>query len=387
MLKIPYARQEISEADIQAVCEVLRSDWLTQGPAIERFEEAVAQYCGCPHAVSACNATSALHLACRALGLSSGDLLWTVPNTFVASANCALYCGAQVDFVDIDPHTYNLCVQNLEQKFKAAAAHGKLPKILVAVDFSGLPCDMKSIARLAGEYGVRVIEDASHAVGAEYEGEKVGSCRYADVTIFSFHPVKIITTGEGGLALTRDAEIAAKMRLLRSHGITRDSDRMTGPSEGPWYYQQIDLGYNYRLTDIAAALGHSQLQRIGEFVRRRRTLADRYHRLLAKLPLRTPAQEGTWESAWHLYVIQLELDRLKKTRRQVFERLRSKGVLVNVHYIPVHLQPYYRAMGFKEGDFPNAERYYAAAISLPMYYGLSDQEQDQVVETLSEGLA
>lgn len=383
---IPYGRQDIASADVSAVLEVLQSDWLTQGPNIERFEEAVASYCGANHAVAVCNATSALHLACLALGLGPGDWLWTSPNTFVASANCAVYCGAQVDFVDIDPKTYNLSVEMLARKLDQARENGKLPKVVVPVHFSGQSCNMREIAELGKEYGFRIIEDASHAIGAEYLGEKVGNCRYADIAVFSFHPVKIITTGEGGMALTNDFNLRRRIALLRSHGITRDPELMLGESEGPWYYQQVALGFNYRMTDIQAALGTSQLTRVDEFVKRRRYLAGRYESLLSGLPVVTPFQHADGQSAWHLYVVRV-MPESANLRRNVFDFLRNSGINVNVHYIPVHLQPYYRRMGFNPGDFPNAEAYYGSALSLPLYYGLTEEEQDYVIDRLRSAIS
>ncbi len=383
---IPYGRQDIASADVSAVLEVLQSDWLTQGPNIERFEEAVASYCGANHAVAVCNATSALHLACLALGLGPGDWLWTSPNTFVASANCAVYCGAQVDFVDIDPKTYNLSVEMLARKLDQARENGKLPKVVVPVHFSGQSCNMREIAELGKEYGFRIIEDASHAIGAEYLGEKVGNCRYADIAVFSFHPVKIITTGEGGMALTNDFNLRRRIALLRSHGITRDPELMLGESEGPWYYQQVALGFNYRMTDIQAALGTSQLTRVDEFVKRRRYLAGRYESLLSGLPVVTSFQHADGQSAWHLYVVRV-MPESANLRRNVFDFLRNSGINVNVHYIPVHLQPYYRRMGFNPGDFPNAEAYYGSALSLPLYYGLTEEEQDYVIDRLRSAIS
>ena len=386
MKSIPYARQDISQADIDAVVSVLRSDWLTQGPAIDRFEQSIAKYCGAVHAVATSNATTALHLACRILDLGPGDSLWTSPNTFVASANCALYCGATVDFVDIDPRTYNLSPVRLEEKLAAAARKGTLPKIIVAVHFAGQPCDMAAIGALAKKYGVAVIEDAAHAVGAMDGPDRVGAGRHSDITIFSFHPVKILTTGEGGMLLTNRADLDSRARLLRSHGITRDTARMEGPSDGAWYYQQVELGFNYRITDLQAALGLSQVGRLDEFLRRRRELAANYGRLLEKVPVIAPWQRPGSESAWHLYVIRTGGDG-RKGRREVFDALQSAGVRVNVHYIPVHLQPYYRKLGFNPGDFPEAERYYEEAISLPMFYGLSDIDQRYIVEQLERILS
>ncbi len=379
---IPYGRQDIRDADVAAVEAVLRSKWLTQGPAVPRFEEAVAALCGASHAVAANNATSVLHLACMALDLKPGDALWTTPNTFVASANCGRYCGASVDFVDIDRDSLNLDPIALAAKLEQADKAGKLPKIVVAVDFAGLSCDMAAIGALADRYGFRIIEDASHAIGGHYQGQPVGNGRHADITVFSFHPVKIITTGEGGMALSNNAELAAHMARLRSHGIRQTAAIQA--AEGPWYYEQIELGFNYRMTDIQAALGFSQLTRLDEYVAARRRLADRYDRLLAGLPLQTPWRDAKAESAWHLYVIRLDAP---TCRRAVFEHLRAAGIGVNVHYIPVHLQPDYRRLGFAPGDFPIAEDYYARAITLPLYPGLSDAEQESVVATLREALA
>lgn len=383
---IPYGRQDITQADIDAVVEVLRSDFLTQGPMVPRFEQAVAAYAGAAHAVAVNSATSALHLACLALGLGPGDLLWTSPITFVASANCARYCGAEVDFVDIDPRTYNLCPQALEQKLIEAERKGRLPKVVVPVHLCGQPCDMAAIHALAQRYGFRIIEDASHAIGGHYRGEPVGNCRYSDITVFSFHPVKIITTAEGGMALTNDAALAEKMALLRSHGITREPEKMTHAPDGPWYYQQIDLGFNYRLTELQAALGLSQLERLDAYVERRAGLARQYNELLADLPVVTPWQHPDGASAWHLYVVRLQLPDQHLNHRQVFEALREQGVGANLHYIPVHLQPYYQAQGFRPGDFPLAETYYAEAISLPLYPTLSGPDQAAVVAALRRAL-
>lgn len=381
---IPYGRQDITQADIDAVTAVLRSDFLTQGPVVPRFEAAVAAQCRVPHALAVNSATSALHLACLALGLGPGDVLWTSPITFVASANCALYCGASVDFVDIDPATYNLCPRALEAKLIAAEAAGRLPKVVVPVHLAGQSPDLAAIRALADRYGFHVIEDASHAIGATYLGEPVGDCRYSDITVFSFHPVKIITTGEGGMALTRDPALAAGMELLRSHGITRDPALMSHAPDGPWYYQQVALGYNYRMTEIQAALGLSQMARLGDYVARRRALARRYDERLDGMPLRVPFQHGDGSSAWHLYIVRLDpaLD-----YRAVFEALRAAGIGVNLHYIPVHTQPHYAAMGFVPGDFPEAERYYAGAISLPLYPGLTDEMQDEVIAALRRAVA
>lgn len=382
---IPYGHQDISEEDIRAIEEVLRSDWLTQGPAVERFEQVVAGYCGAPHALAVCNATAALHLACRALGLGPGDLLWTSPNTFVASANCGRFCGADVDFVDIDPRTYNMSAEELERKLQAATRQGRLPKVVIPVHFAGEPCDMQTIHALAKRYGFYVVEDASHAVGARYRDSTVGSCAYSDITVFSFHPVKIMTTGEGGMTLTRNRELHEKMLMLRSHGITRDPGKMTGVSPGAWYYEQLDLGYNYRMTDIQAALGASQMRRLDSFVARRHELARAYDTALAHLPLMLPTRASHNRSALHLYVIRLRAE-AGKSRGAVFDALRAADIGVNVHYIPVHWQPYYRSLGFKEGDFPEAERYYGGSISLPMFYGLSDDLQRRVIGAVGSAL-
>jgi len=383
---IPYGRQEITQSDIDAVVDVLRSDFLTQGPMVPRFEETVARHVGSTHAVAVNSATSALHIACLALGLGQDDWLWTSPITFVASANCGLYCGAGVDFVDIDPRTYNLCPDALERKLEQAEREGRLPKIVVPVHLCGQPCNMAAIHALGKRYGFRIIEDASHAIGGKYRDEFIGNCRYSDITIFSFHPVKIITTAEGGMATTNDARLAERMSLLRSHGITRDPDLMTHEPDGPWYYQQIDLGFNYRMTELQAALGVSQMKRLDEFVARRHTLARRYDEMLAGLPVVTPWQHPDSYSGLHLYVIRLDPAQTGKHRLQVFESLRSQGIGVNVHYIPVHTQPYYRNLGFEPGDFPQAERYYAEAISLPMFHGMTEAQQDAVVEALRKAV-
>ncbi|KQV89850.1 UDP-4-amino-4,6-dideoxy-N-acetyl-beta-L-altrosamine transaminase [Massilia sp. Root351] len=382
---IPYGRQSITEDDIAAVAAVLRSDWITQGPSITAFENALARYCGAAHGVAVANATAALHIACLALDVGPGDLVWTSPNTFLASANCALYCGAEADFVDIDPATYNMCPQALERKLVAARAAGRLPKVVIPVHFAGQSCDMAAIARLAREYGFKVVEDASHAVGADYLDGKVGSCQYSDLAVFSFHPVKILTTGEGGMVMARDAALAQRLQQLRSHGMVRDA--ALSEQHGAWYYEQHTLGYNYRITDIQAALGLSQLGRLDSFVARRRALAARYDALLAGLPLQCPRQSPDGRSAFHLYPVWIDEAAAGRSRRAVFDGLRAAGIGVNVHYIPVPNQPYYQARGFQPGQFPAAERYYAGAISLPMYYSLSDAEQDQVVAALRRVLA
>jgi UDP-4-amino-4,6-dideoxy-N-acetyl-beta-L-altrosamine transaminase len=381
MAYIPYGRQSISEDDIRAVTDVLQSDHLTQGPAVPAFETAVKAHCGASHAIAVNSATSALHIACLALDIGKDDTVWTSPITFVASANCVLYCGAKIDFVDIDPATLNMSVAALAEKLqRTSRASGQLPKAVIPVHMCGQSCDMAGIHALAQQYGFRVIEDASHAVGGRYRNGPVGDCRYSDIVIFSFHPVKIITTGEGGMALTNHVELAGKMALLRSHGITREEAEMTGPSEGAWYYQQIDLGFNYRMTDLQAALGTSQIQRLEEWVSRRNTLASRYQSKLREMPLVLPAAIPEAYSAWHLYVVQLED---KSRRKDVFSGLRADGIGVNVHYIPVHLQPYYQRLGFRAGQFPAAEAYYRGAISIPLYSSMTTAEQDQVVECLS----
>ena len=383
---IRYGQQDITQADIDAVVSVLKSINLTQGPNIPQFEQSVLAHTGAKHAVAVNSATSALHIACRALDLGPGDWLWTTPNTFVASANCALYCGAQVDFVDIDAKTYNLCPSQLATKLAQAEQSGRLPKIVVPVHFGGQPCDMAAIHALSQRYGFKIIEDASHAIGGKYKGEPIGNGRYSDITVFSFHPVKIITTAEGGMALTNSDELATRLGLLRSHGITRDPVLMTRPTDGPWYYQQVALGYNYRMTDIQAALGVSQMTRLNQYVARRHEIAERYNALLAELPLTLPWQHPDSFSAYHLYVIRLKLDEISATHLQVFEALRAKDIMVNLHYIPVHTQPYYQQMGFKQGDYPEAERYYREAISIPMHPTLTDAEQDEVVCALREAM-
>ena len=386
MAFIPYGRQDVTDDDVAAVTAVLRSDFLTQGPAVPRFEQAVAAYCGARHGVAVNSATSALHIACAALDLGPGDWLWTSPNTFVASANCGRYCGASIDFVDIDPQTYNLSVPQLRAKLQQARAAGRLPKVVVPVHFAGQSCDMQAIHALRREYGFKLIEDASHAVGGSYLGKRIGDCRFSDVTVFSFHPVKIITTAEGGMAMTNDPELARRMEMLRTHGITRDPAHMTRPPDGPWYYEQRELGFNYRMTELHAALGISQMERLDEYVARRHELARRYDAMLAQLPVTCPWQHPDSHSALHLYVIRLRLERLAVSHRQVFEALRARNIGVNLHYIPVHLQPYYRQLGFAPGEFPQSERYYSEAISLPLYPKLTETQQDHVVAALREAL-
>jgi UDP-4-amino-4,6-dideoxy-N-acetyl-beta-L-altrosamine transaminase len=383
---IPYGRQEIADSDIQSVVEVLRSDFLTQGPAVPSFESKVAAYCGATHALAMNSATSALHVACLALGLGPGDTMWTTPITFVASANCGLYCGAKVDFVDIDPATYNLSVDALQEKLEAAAKSNALPKVLVITHLCGQSGEMERIHALATGYGVKIIEDASHAIGAQYQGRPVGDCRFSDITVFSFHPVKIITTAEGGMAVTNQDNLYQKMALYRSHGITRDPSQMTTETHGAWYYQQIALGFNYRMTDIQAALGCSQMLRLDSFVNRRNEIADTYNQLLATLPLVRPWQHPETRSSYHLYVVCLDPAQTRIDRRTVFDHMRMRGIGVNVHYIPVHTQPFYQAMGFAPQNFPRAMQYYEHTISLPMFPALSMEQQKYTVECLAEVL-
>lgn len=383
---IPYGRQDITSADVEAVLEVLQSDFLTQGPMVPRFEQSVTGHVDAEYGIATNSATAALHLACLALGLGPGDRLWTTPITFVASANCGLYCGAEVDFVDIDARTYNLCPEALARKLEHAERQGTLPKVVIPVHLCGQSCDMQAIHTLAQRYGFKIIEDASHAIGGKYQGRFVGDCRYSDITVFSFHPVKIVTTAEGGMAVTNDAALAESMALLRSHGITRDQKDMTHDADGPWYYQQVALGYNYRMTELQAALGVSQMSRLDAYVTRRHDLARRYDVALKALPVTTPWQHPDTYSGLHLYVIRLQMHHIKKSRLQVFADLRDAGVGVNVHYIPVHTQPHYRRMGFDTGAFPQAERYYAEAISLPMFPTLSEQQQDEVIAILGSVL-
>lgn len=381
---IPYGRQSVDEADIEAVVQVLRSDYLTQGPVIEQFERAIADKVSASHAVATNSATAALHLACLALGVGPGDRVWTSAISFVASSNCALYCGADADFVDIDPVSLNMCPRKLEEKLKRARAENRLPKVVIPVHLCGLPCDMAAIGNLAREYGFRVIEDASHAIGGRYKENAVGACIYSDITVFSFHPVKIITTGEGGCATTNDPDLAARMELLRSHGITRDPDLMTKQPDGPWYYQQIDLGFNYRMTEMQAALGLSQLNRLDQFVTDRHRLADRYDIMLKDLPLDLPVRPSDSYSGLHLYVIQLRLEEIRLSHLEVFQALRGAEIGVNLHYIPIYLQPYYAGLGFSPGYCPDAESYYSRAISIPMFHGMTETQQDRVVSVLRD---
>jgi len=384
---IPYGRQNINQADIDSVVNVLQSDFLTQGPQVPLFEKTVSNYCGANFGVAVNSATSALHIACLALDLGKGDWLWTSPNSFVASANCGLYCGAKVDFVDIDPQTYNLSAKELEKKLIQARSDNKLPKIVIPVHFAGQSCNMKKIYSLSQEYGFKIIEDASHAIGSKYLDKPVGSCQYSDITVFSFHPVKIITTAEGGLAATNDEELSERMQLFRSHGVTRNPKLITKKFEGAWYYQQVDLGFNYRMTELQAALGVSQMQRLDEFVTKRHTLQERYDSLLDdSLPIIKPYQDPDSHSSLHLYPIQINLDNISKSRQQVFNELRKNNIGVNVHYIPIHTQPYYQYLGFQDAEFKNAENYYEAALSLPLYSRMSFQDQDKVINSITKVL-
>lgn len=381
---IPYGKQEITQQDIDAVVHVLQSDFLTQGPQVPLFEGAIKDATSANYALAVNSATSALHLACLALGVGRGDVVWTTPITFVASSNCALYCGADIDFVDIDADTYNLSPVKLSDKLIHAKENGlALPKVVIPVHLCGQPCEMQEIHRLSLEYGFAIIEDASHAIGGRYQGLPIGNCKYSDITVFSFHPVKIVTTAEGGAATTNNVELADKMALLRSHGITRDAGLMTEPAHGDWYYQQIELGYNYRMTEMQAALGVSQMTRLADFVAKRNALADRYDELLRDLPLILPKQIEASYSGRHLYVIRLKLDDIALTHRDVFTALREAGIGVNLHYIPVHLQPYYQGLGFTQGTFPKAEAYYSEAISIPLYHHMSESQLQQVVDSIT----
>lgn len=385
---IPYGRQSVSEDDVAAVVEVLRSDFLTQGPAVPRFENSVKQWCGASHAVAMSSATAALHIACAAMTVGPGDLVWTSAVSFVASANCARYCGAEVDFVDVESDTGNMCMDHLEEKLADCRANGGLmPKAVIPVHLTGRSCDMHKLAGLADQYGFSVVEDASHAIGGNYRDHPVGSCTYSDVAVFSFHPVKVVTSAEGGMAVTNNPDLAASMRRLRSHGITREPNDMVSPSHGPWYYEQIELGWNYRMTDLQAALGTSQMNRLAEFVDARHRIAQRYGKLLPELPVHLPPPEREGRSALHLYPIRVDGRRGSAERRVVFEHLRARGIGVQVHYIPIHLQPYYKELGFRSGQFPQAEAYYADVISLPIYPDLTDADQDEVVAVLATAVS
>jgi UDP-4-amino-4,6-dideoxy-N-acetyl-beta-L-altrosamine transaminase len=383
---LPYGKQSLDEADIEAVVEVLRSDFLTQGPAIPRFEGAVANWCGARHGIAMANGTATLHCAAKAMGLGHGDWLWTSPITFVASANAGRYCGAKVDFVDVDPGTVNMSVGALAVKLEEAEKEGRLPKVVVPVHFAGQSCDMPGIYALGQKYGFRILEDAAHALGGSYGGERIGNCRWSDAVSHSFHPVKIITSGEGGMITTNDDELAWRIGTLRTHGITREQERMTRATDGPWYYQQVELGYNYRMTDLQAALGASQMNKLEGFAARRRGLADLYDRQLSGMPLRALARDPEGVSGWHLYMIRLNLESIRRTRREVFEILRAQGIGVNVHYIPVHLQPDFEKLGFRAGMFPEAERYYEEAITLPLFPAMKDEDVEKVKLALMRAL-
>ncbi|AFY36533.1 UDP-4-keto-6-deoxy-N-acetylglucosamine4-aminotra nsferase [[Leptolyngbya] sp. PCC 7376] len=383
---IPYGKQNINQEDIDAVVDVLQSDWLTQGPTIKRFEQTVANYCGAKYAVAVSSATAGLHIACLAAGLGIGDYFWTSPITFVASANCGLYCGATVDFVDINSKTYNLSVDELEKKLFQAKKENNLPKLVIPVHLSGQSCEMNRIHQLSQQYGFQVLEDASHAIGGEYKRKPIGCCEFSDMAVFSFHPVKIITTGEGGIVITNRQDLYQKLIRLRSHGITRAPDLMTDSSHGPWYYQQLELGFNYRITDIQAALGVSQMKRLDEFVEKRRSLAGRYNQILKDLPIQLPEQQADTNSSWHLYIIRLYLEKISKTHRQIFEELRSLNIGINLHYIPIYYQPFYQQFNFKKKQFLQSESYYQEAISLPLYFDLQESSQDYVCEQLSKVL-
>jgi len=381
---IPYGRQHIDSEDISSVIDVLKSNFLTQGPVVPEFEKNISSICGVDYAIATNSATSALHLACLSLGLKKGDIVWTTPISFVASSNCALYCGASVDFVDIDPDTYNLSIDALSKKLEEAKIDDKLPNIVIPVHFSGMSCNMKKLHELSMLYGFKIIEDASHAIGSRYEGERVGSCRYSDITVFSFHPVKIITTGEGGCAVTNNDLLAKSMEINRSHGITRNEFEMTHASDGPWYYQQLSLGYNYRMTDIQAALGLSQLEKLDKFIKTRQDIASRYQQLLSDLPIFTPAAGINASSSFHLYVIGLNLKAIKKGHKQIFSEMRELGVGVNLHYIPIYHHPFYESLGFRRGYCKNAETYYSRSMSLPIYYDLTEKDQMVVVDALRQ---
>jgi UDP-4-amino-4,6-dideoxy-N-acetyl-beta-L-altrosamine transaminase len=381
---IPYGKQDINQSDVDSVVNVLQSDFLTQGTQVLLFEKKVARYCDAKYGVAVNSATSALHVACLALGLKEGDWLWTSPNSFVASANCGLYCGAQVDFVDIDSQTYNLSVEKLEDKLIQAKQENILPKIVIPVHFAGQSCDMEKIYSLSKKYGFKIIEDASHAIGGKYKDKPIGNCQYSDITVFSFHPVKIITTAEGGLSVTNSKELSSKMQLYRSHGITRDKRSMTKEPDGDWYYQQTNLGFNYRMTELQAALGANQMKRLDEFVSKRHILQERYDLFLRNFPLRIPFQDENNYSALHLYPIQINLNKVSKSRKKIYNELREGGIGVNVHYIPIHTQPYYLQFGFKEGDFPNSENYYSKAISIPLFHGMTIKQQNLIINTLDK---
>lgn len=383
---IPYGRQEVTKEDIDSVVEVLKSDFITQGPVVPKFEKVVADFCGASYAYAVNSATSALHLACLALNVTKGDEVWTAANTFVASSNCALYCGAKVDFIDIDPATFNICLKDLQRKLEVAKKNQKLPKVIIPVHMTGQSCEMEEIFKLSKEYGFKIIEDASHAIGGKYKNSYVGSCKFSDITVFSFHPVKIITTGEGGMALTNNKEIARKIELLRTHGITRDDD-LIKHSDGPWYYEQQVLGFNYRMTEIQAALGLSQISRLEKYIKIRNKIALQYDKLFSDLPFKTPKIIDGVYSSFHLYVVRIEQEKINKTHKEIFESLRDSNILVNLHYIPVYHHPFYRnKLGFNYGYCQNAEKYYKEAISIPMYPTLKDNEIHRVVEAFKNSI-
>jgi UDP-4-amino-4,6-dideoxy-N-acetyl-beta-L-altrosamine transaminase len=379
---IPYGKQNISQEDIDFVTKVLKSEFLTQGPMVPAFEQKILFYCNAKFATATNSATSALHLACLALGVGKGDIVWTSPISFVASSNCALYCGANIDFVDIDSKTYNISIEKLEDKLEKANKLNKLPKVVIPVHLAGQSCKMEEIFELSQKYNFKIIEDASHAIGGKYKSDPIGSCMYSDITVFSFHPVKIITTGEGGMAVTNSEKLNGIMQRLRSHGITRDPSEMTHAPDGLWYYQQIDLGFNYRITDFQAALGISQTDRLTEFVSKRHEIANNYNILLNNLPVTIPHQANDIYSSYHLYIVRLKLKEWKISHNQIFERLRSAGILVNLHYIPIYRQPYYKNMGFLKDDYPESEAYYSEAISLPIYPGLTYEQQKFIINRL-----
>ena len=383
---IPYAKQDISDEDIDSVIEVLKSDFLTQGNKVPLFEDIISERVGAKYALAANSATSCLHLSCLSLGLSKGDILWTSPITYVASANCALYCGAEVDFVDIDPLTWNISVEILEEKLKTARKIKKVPKILVLVHLAGNPCDLQKVFDLSKEYGFSIIEDASHALGSKYSGEHIGSSVYSDISVFSFHPVKNITTGEGGMILTNNQKLSEKIHLYRSHGITRDTKKMINKEEGLWYYEQLLLGFNFRMSDIHAALGISQMNSLDKFISKRNELSQIYTKELKGLPLTIQRVRKEDLSAWHIFVIRLKLSELKLSRLEIYNSLRNKGIGVNVHYIPVHLHPFYKNLGFNKGDFPNSENYYDGAITIPMFTKLKKKEIKFVIQALKESI-
>jgi UDP-4-amino-4,6-dideoxy-N-acetyl-beta-L-altrosamine transaminase len=379
---IPYGKHLVDEQDIDAVVDVLRNQFLTQGAIVPQFEQALCDYTGCQYATAVNSATSGLHVACLAIGVGQGDIVWTVPNSFVASANCALYCGANIDFVDIDVATRNIDIDALANKLIRAAQSNSLPKALIVVHFSGLSCDMQIIHALTQQYAIVLIEDAAHALGGSYQQQKVGGCQYSDMSVLSFHPVKSITSAEGGAVLTNNKSYDDKIKLFAKHGVTRDVKQMVTESHGPWYYQQLELGYNYRLSDLHAALGLSQLSKLDTFINRRTELALRYQKMLIDLPIKLPVFNNNSNSAWHIYMVEL----IRHDRKTVFEQLHAKGIGVNVHYIPIHLHPYYQRMGFKQGDFPIAENFYNNVLTLPLFPSLSDEQQTSVIDVLHEVL-